>query len=142
MVGLTGMYNGQKTLAGQSFDLNKSAQDAQFTGKYNGTPTMDYTQMMAALTGKYNGKDTYQAQQDAFNNNLATQQLALQKAQFKSEKDWREYSYNHMSATDKAQLDWEKKKYGEEAAWRLYQMKYTGELQKSTAQAQINAYAP
>lgn len=58
------------------------------------------------------------------------------------EKAWRQYSYTNMSASEKAQLDWAKKQYGEDAAWRMYELKYNGEITKSTNQATINAYAP
>ncbi|MGF6951863.1 hypothetical protein QF028_004368 [Neobacillus sp. B4I6] len=46
------------------------------------------------------------------------------------ENTWRKYTYNTMSASDKANLDWNKKQYGEDAAWRMYEMKYNGEIAK------------
>jgi hypothetical protein len=43
----------------------KAYQTATLTGQLNGSPTMDYTQMIASLTGQYDGKDTiaWQSQQ-------------------------------------------------------------------------------
>jgi soluble lytic murein transglycosylase-like protein len=42
-----------------------------------------------------------------------------------------------MSAGDKAQLDWAKKQYGEDAAWRMYELQYNGTLQKSISDSQL-----
>ena len=61
---LTGMFNGQPTLA-------NLGQQAQYTGYYNGTPTMQNIAQIAALTGMYNGNPTLAAQQ-------AQQQFGLQ----------------------------------------------------------------
>jgi hypothetical protein len=85
-------------------------------------------------------------------NNPAKQQAAL--AQIESErakalldnqntaqeKAWREYTYNNMSASEKANLDWAKTQYGEDAAWRMYELKYTTEATNAQSQAQVNAY--
>jgi hypothetical protein len=65
-----------------------------------------------------------------------------QKSQDTANRAWQKYTYNNMSASDKAQLDWAKKQYGEDAAWRMYELKYNGNIQKSTNQAQIDAYTP
>jgi hypothetical protein len=42
-----------------------------------------------------------------------------------------------MSAGDKAQLDWAKTQYGEDAAWRMYELQYNGTLQKSISDSQL-----
>jgi|SRR5579875_140531 len=57
-----------------------------------------------------------------------------------ADRAWREYTYNHMSAQEKAQLDWAKKQYGEDAAWRMYELQYNGNLQQSMNNAQIAGY--
>jgi len=56
-----------------------------------------------------------------------------------TERAWREYTYNNMSASEKSSLDWAKQQYGEDAAWRMYAMEYEGEMNKSMNQAQIDA---
>jgi hypothetical protein len=56
------------------------------------------------------------------------------------EKAWREYTYNNMGAADKAQLEWAKQQYGEDAAWKMYELQYTTEATNAQNQAQVNAY--
>jgi hypothetical protein len=56
------------------------------------------------------------------------------------EKAWREYTYNNMSASEKANLDWAKTQYGEDAAWRMFELKYTTEATNAQNQAQVTAY--
>lgn len=64
--GLTGQYNGQRTLAGQQFDWGKLMDEAGLTGYYNGDRTMagqsfDWNKIVdeAGLTGMYNGDPTF-----------------------------------------------------------------------------------
>jgi hypothetical protein len=45
-----------------------------------------------------------------------------------------------MSAQEKATLNWAKQQYGEDAAWKMFELKYNGEIQKATNQAQVDAY--
>lgn len=59
--GLTGNYNGDRTLQGQTFDWGKLVDEA-------------------GLTGLYNGKNTWDRTMDEFDMNMAQQQLALQRA--------------------------------------------------------------
>lgn len=54
--GLTGVYNGQPTLAGQ-------AQQAALTGMFNGQPTPAYQQEQAQLSGMFNGQPTEAARE-------------------------------------------------------------------------------
>ncbi|MFT8319354.1 MAG: hypothetical protein ABF649_00800 [Bacillus sp. (in: firmicutes)] len=63
-----------------------------------------------------------------------------QAKEYKDNKAWREYTFNNMSASDKAQFEWTKKTYGEDAAWRMYELEYNGELQKSQNNAQLEYY--
>lgn len=82
-----------------------------------------------------------------FNQTLAWQkqqwkeQNATNKSQWQAEQDWRKYTYNNMSASEKAQLDWNKKQFGDEMAWRQYELNYNGNIAMSQAQAQASAYA-
>jgi hypothetical protein len=85
-------------------------------------------------------------------NNPAKQQAALAQIEAQrsqalldnqntaQEKAWREYTYNNMSASEKANLDWAKTQYGEDAAWRMYELKYTTEATNAQNQAQVTAY--
>jgi hypothetical protein len=56
-----------------------------------------------------------------------------------TERAWRAHTFNNMSATEKAQMDWAKSQYGEDAAWRMFQLQYNGNMQQATNQAQIAA---
>jgi hypothetical protein len=85
-------------------------------------------------------------------NNPAKQQAALAQIEAQrsqalldnqntaQEKAWREYTYNNMSASEKANLDWAKTQYGEDAAWRMFELKYTTEATNAQNQAQVTAY--
>lgn len=59
---------------------------------------------------------------------------------YQQEKAWREYTYRNMSSAEKAQLDWAKAQYGEDQAWKMFALKYQGELDKSMAQSELNFY--
>jgi hypothetical protein len=82
------------------------------------------------------------AQEQNIINNIEQQRTqALSGAYEQSQNDiWKQYTYNNMSAAEKAQMDWAKQQYGEDAAWRMYELNYNGEMQKSTNQAQLDAY--
>jgi hypothetical protein len=56
------------------------------------------------------------------------------------EKAWREYTYKNMSANEKSTLEWAKQQYGEDAAWKMFELNYNGELAKSQSQAELSAY--
>jgi hypothetical protein len=40
----------------------------------------------------------------------------------------------------KLQLEWAKQQYGEDAAWKMYELQYTTEATNAQNQAQVNAY--
>ena len=89
--GLTGNYNGQRTLQGQQFDWGKLMDEANLTGNYNGGRTLqgqefDWGKLVdeAGLTGMYNGGKTWDRQMDEFDMNMAQQQLALSRARASS----------------------------------------------------------
>jgi hypothetical protein len=56
-----------------------------------------------------------------------------------TERAWRQYTFSNMSASEKATLDWAKSQYGEDAAWRMFELQYNGNMQQSMNQAQIGA---
>ncbi|WP_026562496.1 hypothetical protein [Bacillus sp. J37] len=61
-------------------------------------------------------------------------------SQWSKDYEWRQYVFNNMSASEKAQLEWAKSQYGEDTAWRMFELKYNGELQKSMNDSQIEFY--
>lgn len=65
---------------------------------------------------------------------------AVSDSRYKDEKSWREYTFKNMSASEKAQLQWAKTQYGEDAAWKMFELKYNGELQKSMNDTQLSLY--
>ncbi|MDF1507616.1 hypothetical protein PZE06_05400 [Robertmurraya sp. DFI.2.37] len=94
----------------------------------------------ALMDQRYQNERSYQIGRDAVSDKRYDQEWAYRKEQDAAEKAWREYVFNNMSASEKAQLEWAKKQYGEDMAWRMYELNYQGELNKSLAQAQLNAY--
>lgn len=122
---------------------------AQAFGEYQGTQDMLYRDK----TFKYQqGRDkvgdkqwsdqfTYQKGRDKISDKQWDSQFNFQKSQFKTEQEWRKYEFSHMSKSEKAALDWAKKQYGEDAAWRLYEMEYQGNQAISQNQATINGYS-
>lgn len=82
----------------------------------------------------------YQKSRDAVMDRRYDQEFANNNKRYQDEKAWREYTYKNMSASERAQLDWTKSQYGEEQAWRMYELQYGGELQKSMNQAQLDLY--
>jgi hypothetical protein len=91
---------------------------------------------------RYNNETTYNHGQDTIHNQQAADAAAAQAKQQAADNTWRTYTYNNMSASDKAQLAQNASQYGEDKAWQMFQLKYNGELQKSTNQAQLDAYTP
>jgi hypothetical protein len=109
---------------------------AQLFGEYSDNRNFGYQQGRDKV-GDSQWKKTFD-----YNKSTDNRNFNYQKSQDTANKAWQKYTYNNMSASDKAQLDWAKKQYGEDAAWRMYELKYNGNIQKSTNQAQIDAYTP
>ncbi|MBU8770339.1 hypothetical protein [Cytobacillus oceanisediminis] len=59
---------------------------------------------------------------------------------YNRDQEWREYTYNNMSAAERAQLDQRRAEFGEDAAWRLYQLEYQGNMAQSQSQAELDFY--
>ena len=77
--GLTGMYNGQQTLAGQQFAADQAYRDKQLAMAQQ---EFDLNKALseAGLTGMYNGQQTLEAQKMAADQAYREQQAALEKA--------------------------------------------------------------
>lgn len=96
---------------------------------------------------RYGFEQDYRKYQDSLNNdryydeqNYQKNRDVVQDKQYQDEKAWREYTFKNMSASEKAQMEWAKAQYGEDAAWRMYQLEYQGELDKSMNQSQLDYY--
>lgn len=91
-------------------------------------------------------QQSFDTQNSQWQKNFDTQNSQWNKSfnqqvkEYNDSKQWREYTYNNMSAAEKAQFEWTKKTYGEDAAWRMYELEYSGELQKSMNSAQLDYY--
>lgn len=83
----------------------------------------------------------YGKSRDSVADNRWGQEFNQDNQRYAQEKAWREYTYNNMSAADKAQMSQNASQFGEEMAWKMYSQEYQGELQKSLSQSELNAYA-
>lgn len=72
----------------------------------------------------------YQQGRDKVSDQQWADQFTYQKGRDSKDDKWRTYQFNNMTASEKAQLAWSKQQYGEDAAWRMYEMKYNGEIAK------------
>jgi Transglycosylase SLT domain len=87
-----------------------------------------------------NERFDYSKERDTIADKQRQEALEWEKSKFRSEQDWRKYVYNNMSAAEKAEFELRKQQFGEEMAWRMYELKYNGELAKSQAQAELDFY--
>ncbi len=83
----------------------------------------------------------YQKSRDTVADNRWGQEFNQDNQRYAQEKAWREYTYNNMSASDKAQMAQNASQFGEEMAWKMYNMEYQGELSKSLSENELAAYA-
>lgn len=83
----------------------------------------------------------YQKDRDAVGDERYDKEFNRDEKRYAEEKAWREYQFKNMSASEKAQLAWAKEQYGEDAAWRMFELNYNGELQKSMSQSEIDYYS-
>lgn len=143
--GLTGRYDGKRTLAGQQFDTSRAMNEAGLTGRYNGQRTLagqqfDQSRMMdqAQITGMYDGQRTLQGQQFDLNKDatiagltgnygnqrtIAGQQLDLSKEGQKWEQDFKT-----------GQFDWQK----EQAAIEMKYKEKRDEIEDAFKNRQIS----
>lgn len=106
--------------------------DNQWQQQFNWSKLMDE----AGLTGMYNGSPTLAGQ---------SSQLAQQSQNWSQYMDsanlaQRQYEFNNMSATEKAQFNQNASQFGEEMAWKLYEMESGNALQREMLQAELSAY--
>jgi soluble lytic murein transglycosylase-like protein len=90
--------------------------------------------------GRYDAEWAYQQQRDKVGDEQWNKQFKSQEEARKAEQAWREYTFKNMSASEKKNFEIMQKQFGEEQAWKYYQMNYQGELEKSLAQSEIDFY--
>jgi hypothetical protein len=136
-----GEYQGQK----DNYYRDKTfayQQGRDKVGDSQWSKTFGYQQGRDKVGDKqWNDQFTYQKGRDKISDKQWDSQFNFQKSQFKTEQEWRKYEFKNMSKSEKAALDWAKKQYGEDAAWRLYEMEYQGNAQISQNQATIDGYS-
>lgn len=105
--GVTGNYNGTQTLDALNAARNYALNEAGITGVYKGSKTQDslnadrnYALNEANLTGLYNGNKTLAAQNQSFNQNLATQQFNQEKQQQKLDNLYRQQTFDYQKSRD------------------------------------------
>lgn len=134
----------------QGFDYQKSTDDRNFNYQQSRDQVTDsqwdktfgYQQARDAIQDKqWREQFDWQKVESQDQRTLAWQQFTEQKKQFATEDSWRKYVYNNMSASEKAQLDWAKQTYGEDQAWKMFELEYNGNLQQSMAETEAGAYS-
>ncbi|WP_313798795.1 M23 family metallopeptidase [Cytobacillus sp.] len=126
----------------EGLNLNRDQFD---WSKYANQRDFDYNRSRDLIGDqRYDQQFDYQRMLNDRNFNYQQQRDKRRDAEWESEqKDaraWRKYIFENMSASEKAQLEWAKAQYGEEAAWRDYEMRYKGNLEQSMNQAMIDYY--
>ncbi|WP_108669558.1 transglycosylase SLT domain-containing protein [Peribacillus acanthi] len=85
-------------------------------------------------------KRDYQSNRDAIDDYWRKREYDASRYDRAKDVEWRKITFNNMSASDKAQMDWTIKKYGEDKAWDLFALEYQGELAKGQSQAELDYY--
>lgn len=103
--------------------LQQAFDNSQKVDSFN----MDYlktllgaAQANASLAMQKYQHDTLSAS-DRESNRIAWEQIQQQKQQFSTEQAWRQYQFQNMSATDRAQLQTNIQQYGDTMAWNMYE---------------------
>ncbi|WP_394139543.1 hypothetical protein [Cytobacillus oceanisediminis] len=114
--------------------------DAENDRRYYGE--LDYAKSRDRADDRWRNKEwDYQVGRDKVADERYQNETEWNQQREKMEYAWRKYTYNNMSKSEKAQLDWAKQQYGEDAAWRMFEMEYNGELAKSQSQAELDYYS-
>ena len=137
-----------RTLAQQQMEASQGQQNwlAQFARENNRNATADnqwqqqfnWAKLMdeAGLTGMYNGQPTLAGQ----SSQLAKQSQNWSQYMDQANLAQRQYEFNNMSAAEKANFQQNASQFGEEMAWRLYEMESGNALQREMLQAELSAY--
>ena len=116
-------------------DLNNPADEMQLTAAIE-------AERGRAMTDAFNQAQTqgYQRYRDTIGDQRYNKEWSAQEQQRRMDNAWRTHTFNNMSASEKAQFEWAKAQFGEEQAWRMYELEYNGELAKSQSQAELDFY--
>lgn len=129
----------EQAQAQQNFDQNFKYQqgrdqisDSQWAQNFNWNKLMDE----AGLTGNYGGNRTLAG----IASDLNQSQFDWNKQMDSANLAQRQYEFNNMSAAQRATFSQNAQQFGEEMAWKMYEMEYNGNLQRSMAEAELGAY--
>ena len=114
---------------------------SQAYNEYMGQQNFNYQKLRDSVgDGQWNKQFDYQKSRDSVGDSQWNKQFDFNKQSQADDKAWRQYQFNNMSASEKAQLAWTKQQYGEDAAWRMYELQYNGNLQKGMNDAELEFY--
>lgn len=120
---------------GQAIDMDQftknMAWDKSKFGQQMAWDKSQFGQQMA--WDKFQFQNLSASDQEA--NKIAYARLEEEKRQFNSDAEWRKYTYDNMSAYEKRQMDQSASQFGEDMAWKQYEMEYTSEMALAEAQA-------
>lgn len=119
----------------QQFNLDRALQEAGLTGNYGGSRTLQ-----GVASDRAGQQQDFSQQLDQANLQYNYDTLAQRRAEFNSEADFRRFEYNNLSASDRARFDQNASQFGEDLAFKLYEIEYNGNLQRSLAEAELSAY--
>lgn len=136
----------QEYLGQENIDFNRDQFDYSKTRDVENDrrfyDNIDYQRGRDQLSDQWRQKEwDYQVGRDKVADERYQNETEWNQQRAKMEYAWRKYTYNNMSAQEKAQLDYNRMVHGEDMAWRMYSMEYEGELNKSMNQAQIDYYS-
>ena len=119
----------------QILDLNNPAEEQAIISRIE-------AQRAQSLYDAYNQAQNmgYQRYRDTIGDQRYSQEWSAQEQQRRMDNAWRTHTFNNMSSSEKAQFEWAKAQFGEEQAWRMFELQYQGELSKSMNQAELEFY--
>ncbi|WP_141431417.1 hypothetical protein [Bacillus sp. 03113] len=82
----------------------------------------------------------YQQSRDYISDQRYNEEQAFQRQQAASEQAWRQYTFNNMSAQERAQLEWDRQRYGEDRAWQNYAFNTDLASKNAQSQAELDFY--
>lgn len=126
----------------QTNELNSRIVDLNNPAEQNAMMAALEAERARALIDAQNRAEemAYNRSRDMVADDRYNEEFNYRRGQDLEQKQWREHTYKNMSASEKAQLEWAKSQYGEDAAWRMFELKFNGELAKSQNQAEIDFY--
>lgn len=129
------------------YEASNRADDVGYSRQRDVIGDQRYNQQFNYQTGRDKVGDSQWQQQfnygksrDAIGDSRWNQEFNQGNQRYAEDKAWRQYTYNNMSASERAQMAQNASQFGEDMAWKMYSMEYQGELDKSMSQQQMEAY--